>query len=128
MKTSLLALAILCTPVLSAHAAGDVANGETVFKKCTACHAVGEGAVNKVGPELNDLIGRTAGSVDGYKYSKAMVDAGAGGLVWDEASLTEFLTGPRAKVPGTKMSFAGLKDASDTADVIAYLATFGAAP
>jgi len=128
MKASLLALAIIGASVLPAYAAGDAAHGETVFKKCMACHAVGEGATNKVGPELNELIGRTAGTAAGYKYSKPMIDAGAAGLVWDEASLTAFLTSPKAEVPGTKMSFAGLKDATDTADVIAYLATFSAAP
>lgn len=128
MKPSLLALALVVASALPAYAAGDAAHGETVFKKCMACHAVGEGATNKVGPELNDLIGRTAGTAAGYKYSNPMVDAGAAGLVWDEASLTAFLTSPKAEVPGTKMSFAGLKDATDTADVIAYLATFSAAP
>lgn len=124
MKAKLLAVALLGASLLPAYAAGDVARGETVFKKCMACHAVGESARNKVGPVLNGLIGRTAGTADGFKYSNAMVEAGTGGLIWDEANLTAYLAAPKALVPGTKMTFAGLKEAQDIEDVIAYLATF----
>ena len=109
---------------LPAVAAGDAANGETVFKKCMACHAVGDGAKAKVGPVLNGLIGRTAGTVEGFKYSPAMVEAGAGGLIWDEATLTTYLKDPKGLVKGTKMALVGLKEDKDIADVIAYLATF----
>lgn len=102
----------------------DLDAGKTVFAKCAACHAVGENAKNKVGPQLNDVIGRTAGTVEGYKYSKAMVEAGAGNLVWDKASLRDYLAKPRDFVKGTKMAFAGLKKEDELANVIAYLATF----
>lgn len=98
----------------------DAAAGEVVFKKCAACHAA-DGKTNKVGPHLGDLIGRTAGTVEGFNYSKAMKDAGAAGLVWNEASLAEYLVAPKAKVPGTKMAFAGLKKPDEVLNVIAYL-------
>jgi cytochrome c len=107
-----------------ASAAQDVAAGEKVFAKCKACHAVGEGAKHKVGPELNQLIGRTAGGLEDYKYSKAMIAAGEGGLVWTPETLTGYLADPKGTVKGTKMAFAGLKKDAEIADVIAYLATF----
>ena len=103
-----------------------VAEGEDVFKRCAACHQVGEGAENRVGPHLNGVIGRTAGTLEGFSYSDAMVEAGAGGLVWDEATLSEYLENPRAMVKGTKMAFAGLRDDADRAAVIAYIAANGA--
>lgn len=115
------ALASLAAPAV---AAGDPAQGEAVFKKCMACHAVGDNAKNKVGPVLNGVIGRTAGTLEGYKYSQAMIDAGAAGTVWDEVSLTTFLADPKALVKGTKMAFFGLKQPEDIANVIAYLETF----
>lgn len=105
-------------------AAGDAAAGETVFKKCAACHAVGEGAKNKVGPVLNEVFGRTAGTLEGFKYSPAMVKAGEEGLVWTHETLTEFITKPRDFIKGTKMAFGGLPKPDDVANVIAYLQTF----
>ncbi|WP_299641217.1 cytochrome c family protein [Devosia sp.] len=113
---------------------GDATAGEQVFKKCTVCHSIGPGATNKIGPELNGVLGRTAGTLPGYNYSQAMKDAGAGGLVWTPETLTKFLTKPRDFVPGTKMTFPGLPNPQDIANVIAYIATFspdykpGAAP
>ncbi|MEQ8817575.1 MAG: c-type cytochrome [Thalassobaculum sp.] len=104
-----------------AAAEGDAARGETVFKKCAACHQVGPGAKNRVGPHLTGVMGRTAGSLDGFKYSKAMTEAGNGGLVWDSASLDGYLEAPRTFIKGNRMAFPGLKDAKDRADVIAYL-------
>ena len=106
--------------------AQDTAAGEKVFAKCKACHAVGEGAKNKVGPELNGIVGRAAGSLPDYKYSKAMEGKGAEGLIWDEASLAAYLADPRGFVKGTKMAFAGLKKPEDLENIIAYLATFAA--
>ncbi|MCV2868747.1 c-type cytochrome [Defluviimonas sp. WL0002] len=97
--------------------------GQKVFKKCAACHKVGEGAKNGTGPHLNATIGRAAGSVEGFKYSKAMADAAAEGLVWDEASLMSFLENPKGFLKGTKMSFAGLKKEEDRAAIVAYLST-----
>ena len=117
------ALALLI-PVASASAEGDAAKGEKVFRKCKACHAVGEGAKNKVGPQLNDLIGRTAGTVEGFKYSKAMVAAGEGGIVWNDETLHAYLEKPRDYIKGNRMSFAGLRKESDRDDVVAYLKTF----
>jgi cytochrome c len=122
LKTLCLGAALAALPF--AASAGDAAKGEKVFKKCAACHAVGDGARNKVGPELNDILGRTAGSLEDYKYSSAMVEAGNGGLVWDETSLDTFLARPKDMIKGTKMAFAGLKKQEDLDNVIAYLASF----
>ena len=105
-------------------AEGDAEKGEKVFKKCKACHAVGDGAKNKVGPALNGIIGATAGEIEGFKYSDAMKEKGAEGMVWDEETLAAFLVKPKDVVPGTKMTFPGLKKEDDVANVIAYLATF----
>ena len=97
--------------------AGDAAAGAKVFKKCKACHYV-DREKNKSGPHLVNIIGRAAGAVEGFKYSKAMAGSG---LVWDEATLAGFLAKPKKYLKGTKMSFAGLKKESDIANVIAYL-------
>ncbi|RYH10711.1 c-type cytochrome [Tropicimonas sp. IMCC6043] len=98
-----------------------VAAGEAVFKKCKACHMVGDGAKNRVGPALNGVVGRTAGSAEGFKYSKPMLAAGEEGLVWDEAALHEYLADPKGYIKGNKMAFAGLKKPDDVDAVIAYL-------
>ena len=108
----------------AAMADGDAAAGEKVFKKCKACHQVGDGASNKVGPMLNGIVGKAAGAVEGFKYSDAMLAKGGEGMVWDEATLDAFLTKPKDVVPGTKMSFAGLRKEDDRENVIAYLKTF----
>lgn len=108
----------------AALAAGDAANGEKLFKRCAACHAVGEGAANKVGPQLNGIVGRTAGTVEGFKYSKAMAEAGAGGLAWTDQSLDDYLASPKDFIKGNRMSFAGLRKEDERADIIAYLKTF----
>ena len=102
-----------------------VAAGEKVFKKCKACHQVGEGAKNRSGPQLNALMGRTMGAIDGFKYSKGFLEAQAEGRVWDEASLAAFLTKPKEFMKGTKMSFSGLKKEADVAAITEYLKTFG---
>ena len=101
-----------------------VAAGETVFRKCRACHQVGEGASNRVGPHLNDIVGRAAGALDDFRYSSAMQDAAGGGLIWSDENLGAFLTNPRNFLAGTKMSFAGLRKAEDVAAIIAYLSGF----
>ncbi len=126
MKTTKIAtiatlLAALASPVL---AEGDADKGAKIFKKCKACHAVGEGAKNKVGPILNGIIGMEAGANPDFKYSKGMIAAAEEGLVWDEENLTAFLTKPKAFLKGTKMGFAGLKKESDIENILAYLATF----
>ena len=115
-------------PAETAVAAADpalVAAGEKVFKKCSACHKVGDGAKNGTGPMLNGIVGRAAGSVEGFKYSNPMKEAGAGGLVWDAANMQAFLANPKGFLPKNKMSFVGLKKAEDIDAVIAYLSTFG---
>lgn len=101
-----------------------VAAGETVFKKCAACHKVGEGAKNMVGPALNGIVDASMGQVEGFKYSATLAKMGADGATWDAASLHAFLENPRGFVKGTKMSFAGLKKPEDRDAVIAYLSTF----
>ena len=114
--------AALVAGAAGARADGDPEAGKQVFKKCHACHNVGEGAKNAVGPELNGIVGRKAGTAEGYNYS----DANKGsGLTWDAATLKEYLKDPKAKVPGTKMIFPGLPNEKDADNVIAYLATFG---
>lgn len=95
--------------------------GEKVFKKCKACHQVGEGAKNKTGPMLNGIVGRQMATVDGFKYSKTMAEMGEEGMVWDDANMHAFLTKPKSFVKKTKMSFAGLKKEEDIDAVIAYL-------
>lgn len=104
-------------------AAQDAAAGEKVFAKCKACHVADEDK-NKIGPSLMGVMGRTAGTHAGFKYSNAMVDAGQGGLVWDDANLTAYLHDPKALVKGTKMVFVGLKKDDEIASVIAYLKQF----
>jgi cytochrome c len=125
MNRIVLAVAIAALGFGSQAIAGEaeVAAGEKVFKKCKACHAVGEGAKNKVGPELNNLFGRVPGSIEGYKYSNAMVAYGDG-KEWDEELLAAYLAAPKNAVKGTKMSFAGLKKDDEIANVIEYLKTF----
>lgn len=106
-------------------AAGDPAKGKTVFNQCRACHKVGEKARNGVGPVLNGLFGRKAGTLKGYNYSAANKKSG---LTWDEATFREYIKNPRKKIPGTKMAFAGIKGSSADKkidDLIAYLKQFG---
>ena len=102
-----------------------VAAGERVFKKCSACHQVGENAKNRSGPQLNGIVGRTAGTAEGFRYSGVMEEAGSGGLAWDHGALAGFLADPRGYMKGTKMSFAGLRSDEDIAAVIAYLEAHG---
>ncbi|TMM52849.1 c-type cytochrome [Sulfitobacter sabulilitoris] len=98
--------------------------GEKVFRKCKACHQVGEEAENGVGPHLNGVIGRAAGAVDDFRYSKPLTEMAGQGLVWTSDTMSEFLLAPRSYIKGTKMGFAGLKKENDRAAVAAYLATF----
>jgi cytochrome c len=103
--------------------AQDAEAGKKVFTKCAPCHNVGPGAKNKVGPELNGLIGRAAGSVEGFTYSAAMKGSG---ITWDDATFKEYITDPKKKVPGNKMLFPGVKDEVERDDLAAYLASFNA--
>ena len=103
--------------------AQDAAAGEKVFGVCKACHQIGETAKNSVGPQLNGIIGRKAGTVEGYNYTAANKGSG---LTWDEATFREYIKDPKAKIPGTKMIYAGLKDEKRTDDLLAFLKQFGA--
>ncbi len=126
MNRAVLLSAIAATALLGATMASaqDAENGAEVFKRCRACHDVGEKAKNKVGPILNGIIGRKAGTIDGFKYSDANLKAGADGWVWTEEKMMEYLLYPRAAMPGNKIAFAGLKDEMDRKDLIAYLKKF----
>ena len=121
LVTVVSALALAASASL-ARAEGDPAAGENTFKVCKVCHHIGENARNFVGPVLNGVVGRKAGTFPGYNYSDANRNSG---LTWDEATLMTYLRNPRAVVPGTKMAFPGLAKDQDAANVIAYLKQFG---
>ena len=126
MNRSILALAaagVALTFAANGALAQDAEAGKAEFKKCMACHAAGEGATNRLGPVLNDAFGRTAGTYEGYSYSRAMIDKGAAGLVWDHDTLAQFLHKPKDFVPGTKMTFAGIADPAKVDNLLAYLVT-----
>lgn len=106
--------------ITAAHAQ-DVAAGKTAFNKCLACHSIGENAKNKVGPELNGLNGRKSGSVEGYSYSDANKNSG---IVWSEKEFKDYIKAPKAKIPGTKMVFAGITKESEIDNLWAFLAQF----
>ncbi|WP_209855324.1 c-type cytochrome [Rhizobium herbae] len=112
----------LCLGAGLAHAAGDAEAGAQVFKKCGVCHTASE-PVNRVGPSLMGVIGRPVATFAGYSYSSAMKAFGEDGKVWSEDELSEYLLSPKAMVPGTKMTFPGLKKPQDIENVIAYLKT-----
>lgn len=118
MKRSTIAAGLTLAIVSSVHAEGDAAAGAKVFAQCSACHAVGTGAQNNIGPALNGVVGRAAGTYPGYRYSSAMRKSA---LTWDEGTLTQYLRGPDKIVPGTKMAFPGIASDQDIANVIAYL-------
>lgn len=129
MKTIILAFAAAGLIVVSQARAqetvstGDPEAGATVFKKCMACHKVGPDAKSGVGPSLNGVVGRPAGTYPDYSYSTAMKNSG---LIWDELTLTTYLHAPRKLVAGTKMAFPGIKKDQEIADLIAYLKQFDA--
>ena len=122
---ALSAAAALALVSSSAFAAGDPEAGAKVFMKCGACHKIGPGAKNGVGPSLNGVAGRKSGTAEGYNYSEANKNSG---LTWDEATFKEYITGPQKKIPGTKMTFPGLPKPEDRADIIAWLRQQSDAP
>lgn len=127
MRTRLtVAVAVsLLSFVTSANAAeGNAGEGEEVFKKCRACHEIGPEAKNKLGPILNGIVGRKAGTIEGFNYSPANKKAGDEGWTWDESKLNKYLENPRESMPGNRMAFAGLADEQERLDIIAYLKTF----
>lgn len=122
VKFGAIAVALACS---TAAFAQDAKNGETIFnRQCKVCHQVGPNAKTAVGPIQNGVVGSKAGARSGYTYSKAMIDAGVGGLTWTEDNLGKYLENPKGIVLGTKMVYPGLKKPEERADVIAYLKTF----
>ena len=122
MKLPIVAAAFATAFLTTSVQAQDVAAGERSWNKCRACHQVGESAKNLVGPQLNGLFGRHTGSVEGYSYSTANKNAN---ITWDEAVFADYIKDPRAKIPGTKMVFAGIKNEKEIADLTAFLKQFG---
>jgi len=122
MKKLMVAGALIVVS-MGAAVAQDVQKGENSFKKCLVCHAIGPGAKNKIGPELNGLDGRKAGTVPDYNYSDANKNSG---IVWDEKTFKEYIQDPKAKIPGTKMAFVGIKNEQEINDLWAYLKQFDA--
>ena len=121
MRIAIMA-AIALAASTAAASAQDVAAGEQSFKKCLPCHSVGAGAKNKVGPELNGLDGRKAGTAEGFNYSEGNKNSG---ITWSESVFKEYIKDPRAKIPGTKMVFAGIRNEQEVNDLWAYLKQFG---
>ena len=123
MKTSILSSLIVVTSFAAASGAlaQDATAGKASFNKCMACHAIGEGAKNKVGPELNGLDGRKSGTTEGYSYSAANKDSG---ITWGKDVFLEYIKEPKAKIPGTKMVFAGIKNEKEANDLWAFLAQY----
>jgi cytochrome c len=124
MKRTLgLALLVIAAAAAAPASAQDAAKGQQVFNRCRGCHAVGPAAQNKAGPQLNGVVGRKGAAVAGFNYSKAMREAAAKGLVWSEPNLTAYIESPDTFMPGGEMAFAGVKDAGDLKDLIAFLKT-----
>ncbi|MEE9428240.1 MAG: c-type cytochrome [Paracoccaceae bacterium] len=125
--TLIIGLMAFAPAAYAAHV-GDADKGAKIFKKCKACHKVGDGAKNGVGPHLNLLFGRVAGTLEGAKFSKGMVRMGNDGLIWTAETLEAFLENPKAMVSKTRMSFKGLSEHEDREDVLAYLRQFSDDP
>ena len=128
LPASALALSLMLAGSALADPLGDVASGEVVFAQCKACHEVGEGAQNGIGPHLNGVFGREAAGLDGFRYSSSLERAGRNGLEWHADTLDAYIENPRRFASGTRMSFRGLEDPADRANVIAYLRQFSDDP
>ena len=127
LASGLLAVALLLTLPAAGAWGGDAERGKALFGQCKRCHQVGSGAEHRIGPHLNDVFGRAAGALADYRYSRAMREAGAGGVVWSETTLDAFLADPPALVPRSRMSFGGMEGAEDRADLLAWLRGFSGA-
>jgi cytochrome c len=123
IQIAVAALALAVWSIAGTVHAQDVAAGEQSFRKCLPCHSIGEGAKNKVGPELNGLDGRHSGTAPGYNYSEANKKSG---IVWDTANFEKYINDPRAMIPGTKMIFPGIKNPKEVDNLWAYVGQFGA--
>ncbi len=123
MLRTLMTAAVLTALSVGSGFAQDVEKGANSFKKCLPCHAIGPGAANKVGPELNGLDGRHSGQAPNFNYSDANKNSG---IVWGEATFKEYIKDPRGKIPGTKMIFVGIKNEQEANDLWAYLKQFDA--
>ena len=119
LKAFGVAMLLFSTPAL---AEADAALGAKIFNKCKTCHE-NEKGVNRVGPTLKGVVGRKTASVEGFKYSEAMTKKGAEGQIWDEATLTSYITDPKAFIAGNKMAFPGIKKPDEVANLIAFLKT-----
>ena len=120
LKACLIGCSLSLLVIGVARADGDAANGAKVFKRCAACHVV-DGTTNRVGPHLGGVFGRTAGTVEGFKYSESMIQHGKDGLVWSAETINSYIENPKEFIPKNKMAFPGLKKPEERADVIAYL-------
>jgi cytochrome c len=120
-KLTLSALVVVASMTASSALAQDAAAGKTSFNKCMICHAIGEGAKNKIGPELNGLDGRKSGTAEGYNYSDANKNSG---ITWNKDAFLDYIKDPKAKIPGTKMAFAGIKDPTEAQNLWAYISSF----
>ena len=123
-KLTLSALVVIASSAVASAAFADdidLAAGKSSFNKCMACHAIGEGAKNKVGPELNGLDGRKSGTAEGYSYSDANKNSG---ITWNEAQFKEYIKDPKAKIPGTKMAFAGIKSENEINNLWAFVSQY----
>jgi cytochrome c len=114
-------VAIASSAAVASALAQDAAAGKTSFNKCLPCHAIGEGAKNKVGPELNGIDGRKSGTAPDYSYSDSNKNSG---ITWSKDQFLEYIKDPKAKIPGTKMTFAGIKNETEANNLWAYLASF----
>src|SRR5271154_1367349 len=123
MLRTLTTAAVLFAISIGTGLAQDVEKGANVFKRCLPCHSIGAGAANKVGPELNGLDGRHSGNAPNFNYTDANKNSG---IVWGEATFKEYIKDPRAKIPGTKMIFSGIKNEQEVNDLWAYLKQFDA--
>ncbi|GGF80910.1 cytochrome c [Mameliella alba] len=129
--TALVALAPLVGPATAEEEAqliGDAERGEDLFRQCIGCHQIGPGAKNRIGPHLNGIFGRRAGSLEGFDYSKSMERAHGDGLTWEYETLDAYIQNPRVLISGTRMSYRGMRDEQDRHDVLAYLRAFSANP
>ena len=123
MAKEFLIAAVILAASAEISSAQDIAAGETQFKKCAPCHDIGENAKNKIGPVLNGLAGRKSGTISGFRYSEGNKNSG---IVWDEGQFLDYIKDPKAKIPGTFMAFAGIKNEDDAKNLWAYLGQFDA--